>query len=76
MSADHDRGEVARRDDAGMRSTRFGAVAQHDETFRSRTPADAIRWLFLETVDTVVDVGTGTGTLNSFATCGRSGPQR
>ena len=51
-----------------MRSTSFGAVAQHYETFRPAPPIDAVRWLFPETVDTVVDIGAGTGALSRLLT--------
>lgn len=51
-----------------MRSTSFGAVAQHYETFRPGPPGDAVRWLFPEKVDTVVDVGAGTGALARLLT--------
>ena len=64
MSHDHQSGRASGQDDVGVRSTSFGRVADHYETFRPGPPVDAVRWLFPEPVDTVVDVGAGTGALS------------
>lgn len=68
MSADHQSGRLSGQDDIGARSTTFGAVADDYETFRPGPPLDAVRWLFPETVDTVVDLGAGTGALSRLLT--------
>ena len=68
MSADQEGGQVSGRHDMTVRSTSFGAVAQQYETFRPAPPVDAVRWLFPETVDTVVDIGAGTGALSRLLT--------
>lgn len=68
MSTDQQGGQVSAAYDMSVRSTSFGAAAQHYETFRPGPPVEAVRWLFPETVDTVVDVGAGTGALSRVLT--------
>jgi SAM-dependent methyltransferase len=68
MSADHQDGGGVGPDDSSRRSTSFGAVADDYQTFRPGPPVDAVRWLFPERVDTVVDIGAGTGALSRLLT--------
>jgi SAM-dependent methyltransferase len=63
MSTDHQISPAVGSDDVA-RSTSFGKVAQHYDTFRPGPPVDVVRWLFPEAVDTVVDIGAGTGALS------------
>ena len=63
MGTDQEREQVLGVD-VVARSTSFGRVAERYETFRPGPPADAVRWLFPEGVDTVVDLGAGTGALS------------
>ncbi|MGC9962000.1 MAG: class I SAM-dependent methyltransferase [Acidimicrobiales bacterium] len=60
---DHQGGRISGQADIALRSTSFGTVAQHYESFRPGPPAAVVHWLFPETVDTVVDLGAGTGAL-------------
>jgi len=64
VGTDHEGEPVLGVDDVVVRSTSFGRVAERYETFRPGPPADAVRWLFPEAVDTVVDLGAGTGALS------------
>ncbi|HLX88467.1 MAG TPA: class I SAM-dependent methyltransferase [Acidimicrobiales bacterium] len=45
------------------RSSSFGHVAGHYERYRPGPPAEAVTWLIPTAVDTVVDLGAGTGAL-------------
>ena len=46
-----------------QRATSFGAVASNYHTFRPGPPAEALDWIFPKPIDTVVDLGAGTGAL-------------
>ena len=45
------------------RSSSFGAVASRYERYRPGPPDDAVAWILPESVNTVVDLGAGTGAL-------------
>jgi SAM-dependent methyltransferase len=64
MSAHDDQRHLVGARGAGDRSTSFGRVAERYEAFRPGPPTAAVRWLFPDAVDLVVDVGAGTGALS------------
>ena len=45
------------------RSSSFGHIASHYDRYRPGPPAEAVAWLLPQRVDTVVDLGAGTGAL-------------
>jgi SAM-dependent methyltransferase len=51
-----------------QRASSFGQAAAQYERYRPGPPADAVEWLLPARVDTVVDLGAGTGALTRLLT--------
>ncbi len=50
-------------EEKASRSSSFGRAATHYERYRPGPPAEAVDWLLARPVETVVDLGAGTGAL-------------
>lgn len=55
-------------EEKARRSGSFGQAAAHYERYRPGPPEEAVAWLLPNLVDTVVDLGAGTGALSRLLT--------